>query len=114
MIFILQVETLVREMLDECDLPGENIRVGLKTAELLFKEKVSYREKTTKRDQVWYHFDLNQDFDFNPPKLDSNPNKINHIDFSKVTASLVLLADFVGKDKGVGYMCGSDRNAFIR
>ena len=40
-------------MLDECDLPGENIRVGLKTAELLFKEKVSYRERTTKRDQVW-------------------------------------------------------------
>ena len=76
------MDTLVREMLDECDLPGENIRVGLKTAELLFREKVSYRERTTKRDQV--------------------------------TASLVLLADFVGKDKGIGYMCGSDRNAFIR
>ena len=36
----LQVETLVREMLEESDLPGENIKVGLKTAELLFKEKV--------------------------------------------------------------------------
>ena len=47
-----QIVTLVREMLDECDLPGENIRVGLKTAELLFKEKVSYRERTTKRDQA--------------------------------------------------------------
>ena len=32
----------------------------------------------------------------------------------QVTASLVILADFVGKDKGIGYMCGSDRNAFIR
>ena len=49
---------------------------------ILFHPKVSYREKTTKRDQV--------------------------------IASLVLLADFVGKDKGHGYMCGSDRNAFIR
>ena len=40
-------------MLEECDLPGEDIKLGLKTAELLFKAKVSYRENTTKRDQGW-------------------------------------------------------------